>query len=1489
MRMNRTIKFGILALVAMFALVAIASSVSADPDSIDTPPTEDWFFDSGKIITITGKAWDINYNITVSDGTLLKLDSCQFTINGINSLDYMYTAYIFTDDDSELVMTNSIFIAEEGSLGFYLEAHDDITLTNCQFEGLVKAPGGSGGISVIGDEFTKAQIDFVEVGDTWMCDAIYFENIFVDMSNSDIHDIDGSGVVFMGVETTPDTWYNLSMIDTEIYNCAENGLIVYGIDHYGMLGVNVFNIDIWNVSMDAVDLFLGRKSGSELGTGSMFVIFDQLDVYDIGGRGVYLKSHYTKVGTTNISNIFNATFTNSMISDVRNAGMYVELEYCTVDFYLGLDGVVFTNISVAGPIDSELGGINWIFQQSQGQAILHAENTLFNSVHPSAFEVTDYGGSEFEFVNCEFTRMNQTGAYLRVKSSASQSPTLFENCTFHDADALGISSSLEMSASGTPVRVYNSTFFNLSYAALNADGSTQASGQGFNISGCNIYDIGSYGVLVGGYLIEGRLSLHMTNTTIYRTSGVRVEISQDYVNAGASMDVIIINCTVDGTIGAAITVYGAAYYNPCRMDVQIINTTVTDATGDGITIKSEDTGTKGSGGYYKPKWDATVTIIGTSVSDVGGIGIAMTSVGGAADNQGKRTAAINYTDIRSAQRGLFSYGFKGMMYFCSIQNTLKEDMYVLDGRIDVYYSTFHSITDRKFKTTLDGSIHFHYDMDIIVRWDTGAAALGATVQVFDNKETLIAVLPVTRHDGHLPTFTMEPYYVKETGIFSDTPYVIYTSFLQVHKTIGVKLDASKVVYVILDDHINPEIFILYPKEGHIQQSTTLKVRGSAWDSQSGIKDVMLTLDGETWYEATGSLSWNLTIEVNDTLIAKFSGLFLLRAKAIDNALNEKVTFVMIRVDPTPPELNVDHPYNGFVTNNPELWVRGVTELGSTVEINSVSVEVTISMFTHMVTLVEGPNTISVISIDPLGNIQIERLTVNLDTQEPYIILISPEEDKAMTNEDSITIVATVEEDLYITVNGYHVLYGSDNYPEGAGILTYDLDLEPGENVVVIQARDKADNLKIIDFVVVFDTTPPWIQVISPQNGAVLPRPEIALIGTLDPTATLTIQGESVTVVNGFFEIVVLAFEGENFLNMVAEDAAGNIYTESLTFTVDTLDPVLDITMPVMDDITTNEVRYTIEGTTGYEDLAGSWIVSARTILVNGLPYTEVYDEVTGEILPVLIQVDYQGNFQIPVDLLEGRNEYTIEARDGVGNRVSTTVTIRLDTTAPTLVMYIDPVFIEKDELVSHAYTVNITGYTDPGSWLYINDIPLPVNEIGEFTTAYDLAKGTTEIKLRSMDDADNERSVNQTITFKRINPGEVTDGRDWGLIILIVAIVLLAVVILGMFVYVRGRREDMVEMDAAGATPLAAIDLDEPMEPYVLPGSEDIDLEAGDEDEPAPTTAPARPRPRSPQARRATAPRPVPKGEMPEVEDKDLSEKDAEADIGADETDQEGI
>jgi len=450
----------------------------------------------------------------------------------------------------------------------------------------------------------------------------------------------------------------------------------------------------------------------------------------------------------------------------------------------------------------------------------------------------------------------------------------------------------------------------------------------------------------------------------------------------------------------------------------------------------------------------------------------------------------------------------------------------------------------------------------------------------------------------------------------------------------------------------------------------------------------------------------------------------------------------------------------------------------------------------------------------------------------------------------------------------------------------DIDLEPGENVIVIQTRDVADNLMILDRIVVYDTVPPWIQVISPAYDSVLPKPEVTLTGTIDPTATLTIQGEGVTVVNGFFEITILAFEGENTLHLAAKDAAGNIYEEDLEFSVDTQDPTLKIFTPTIDGITVNEARYVITGSTAMM-VGETPEPTAMKVKYNDETFTWIYDEEFDEVIKVDIVVDAEGNFEIPVDLLEGKNEFTIMAEDGVGNMAFATMMIRLDTVAPTLVMYIDPIQLtEERDIETNALTVNISGYTDPGSHLTINGITLPVSEEGEFFTPFDLTTGETEITLLSIDWAENERIVTQTVTYKPVTDKE-DEATDWGFYLLLIAVLIFLAVIFATFFYVRGRKEDMIEMDAAEATPLAPVDETVLEEPDTLPGPEDIDLEA--EAAPAPTTAPARPRPRSPQARRAAAPRPVPKPEAPEVDEKDLSEKDAEADIGADETDQEGI
>jgi hypothetical protein len=647
MKMDRTLRFGIIALVATIGLLAIAGMASADPSDITNEPTEDWVFDSGNTVTITSKVWTLSYNITVTSGTTLKIDKCNFDIDGVSEWD---PVWIFCDSDSTLELTSSNFYAVNESSGFYVETHNNITITNCDFRGLVEDPDGNAGITVLGDDTVKAQMDFVKVYESRKADGIYFENVQVDMSNSEIYDIEGSGVTFSTQDSLFEVWYNLTLIDTEIYNCDGDGLGIHGVNHNGIISANVYNLDVWNVTDDAIWLLLGGTTGDN-GNGSLFANFDLVDAWDIEDMAVYLSTLYTVTGTSaNWSNVFNVTFTNSTFTDIVNTGMYVQLVYSTVDFNLFLDTVTFTNISLE-PTFQRVGGIWWWFQLSQGQSSLYAENVVFKRCSPAAFETWDYGGCNYEFVNCDFSQMDQAAALLTVKGGSSQSQSTFENCTFHNSDSVGIDTFMESSSSGTIVQVSNCTFHNLSYPALNAEGSSYADGHGFNVTNSNIRDVGSYAIYLYGYYLEGSMTLHMHNSSVLRTAGIRIEIGQDSPNAGGNMDVIITNSTILESAGTGISLYGSAGYNSCRVFFMLTNSTIHDTLGDGVSVRSDILGT----GRGNPRWDAQAIINNCDIEDAGGIGISLLSSRSSSfGNPGTRKFVINDTEIYGGQRGIFN-------------------------------------------------------------------------------------------------------------------------------------------------------------------------------------------------------------------------------------------------------------------------------------------------------------------------------------------------------------------------------------------------------------------------------------------------------------------------------------------------------------------------------------------------------------------------------------------------------------------------------------------------------------------------------------------------------------------------------------------------------------------------------------------------------------------------------------------------------------------
>jgi hypothetical protein len=82
-----------------------------------------------------------------------------------------------------------------------------------------------------------------------------------------------------------------------------------------------------------------------------------------------------------------------------------------------------------------------------------------------------------------------------------------------------------------------------------------------------------------------------------------------------------------------------------------------------------------------------------------------------------------------------------------------------------------------------------------------------------------------------------------------------------------------------------------------------------------------------------------------------------------------------------------------------------------------------------------------------------------------------------------------------------------------------------------------------------DATPPFIVIAAPADGALLPDPAFDLRGETEPGATLAVDGEAVAVGgDGAFRIARTALPGENRLDLVATDAAGNVTRRVLALT-----------------------------------------------------------------------------------------------------------------------------------------------------------------------------------------------------------------------------------------------------------------------------------------------------------------------------------------------------
>ncbi|MCP4554331.1 MAG: hypothetical protein GY836_02845, partial [Herbaspirillum sp.] len=221
---------------------------------------------------------------------------------------------------------------------------------------------------------------------------------------------------------------------------------------------------------------------------------------------------------------------------------------------------------------------------------------------------------------------------------------------------------------------------------------------------------------------------------------------------------------------------------------------------------------------------------------------------------------------------------------------------------------------------------------------------------------------------------------------------------------------------------------------------------------------------------------------------------------------------------------------------------------------------------------------------------------------------------------------------------------------------------------------------------------PEIVIQSPENNGYVNTPTIAISGSIAgpaPTRVFTVMGtdpaetvEAELVGSGFYFQSLPLTEGQNQITVEAENSSGGIDPETLTLTLDTQPPVLDLTSP-----------------------AAGALLSGAFVMVEGTVTDAHRDKVY--INGAALAPDAEsGAFSHRLDLGEGKVTLAVRAEDLAGNNVEVERLVEVDTTPP---------LINIDSPRNHAFvstpTVTLAGRARDGNLAEV--------KVGEITGVQD--------------------------------------------------------------------------------------------------------------------------------------------------------------------------
>ncbi|GIW72061.1 MAG: hypothetical protein KatS3mg102_1603 [Planctomycetota bacterium] len=226
----------------------------------------------------------------------------------------------------------------------------------------------------------------------------------------------------------------------------------------------------------------------------------------------------------------------------------------------------------------------------------------------------------------------------------------------------------------------------------------------------------------------------------------------------------------------------------------------------------------------------------------------------------------------------------------------------------------------------------------------------------------------------------------------------------------------------------------------------------------------------------------------------------------------------------------------------------------------------------------GTHTLLAAAQDDLGRRAEAQLRVTIDARPPQVRILRPA--GGLTSQRQLTVLAQVQDDgpvRAVTLNGKPMQGGG-----AEGTWQLEVALAEGANRLEVVAVDQAGQTGRAVLELVLDSTPPAVRVLAPQ-AALINRHEVTFeVEATDAgtgVAEVQLGGRPMALAEGRWRLVHRLAEGDNAVEIVALDRAGNRTALQHRIRVDSRPPKLTATVIAVIEGTVDKqgVTVTCEG------------------------------------------------------------------------------------------------------------------------------------------------------------------------------------------------------------------------------------------------------------------------------------------------------------------------